>query len=75
MKLKRAGAFLLALLLAAGLLPACVFAGGDAPPTEPEADVLTYAALNPLTNTQKRRILHFNTRHEDVQIEVLDYSD
>ncbi|MDE7221310.1 MAG: hypothetical protein K2O45_17110 [Oscillospiraceae bacterium] len=63
------------LMLAAGILTACAPAGGDAPRPEPKEGVLTYAALNPLNNEQKRAINIFNRTHEDVQIEVLDYSD
>ena len=62
-------------LLAVLALPACASAGGDAPHPEPKEGVLTYAALDPLTNEQKREINIFNRTHEDVQIEVLDYSD
>lgn len=57
------------------VFPACAPAGGEDLPPESEAGVLTYAALDPLDGTQRRRILTFNSRHEDAQIEVLDYSD
>ena len=62
----------LLVLLCVLTLPAC---GERQLPAEPEEGVLTYAALNPLTSLQKRRILNFNENHTDVQIEVLDYSD
>ena len=57
------------------VFPACAPAGGEDLPPESEAGVLTYAALDPLDGTQRRRILTFNSRHKDAQIEVLDYSD
>lgn len=65
-----------ALLLTVVLgIPACGRAGGNTPCSTSEEGVLTYAALNPLTSVQKRRILNFNKNHTDIQIEVLDYSD
>ena len=42
---------------------------------EPEEGVLTYAALNPITNSLQVRVEAFNSSHEDVQIEIRDYSD
>ncbi len=42
---------------------------------EPEEGVLTYAALNPITNSLRVRVEAFNSSHEDVQIEIRDYSD
>lgn len=44
-------------------------------PAEPEEGVLIYAALNPVTNELTRSIEAFNEEHEDVQIEIHDYSD
>ena len=46
----------------------------DIPP-KPEDGVLVYAALNPMTEDLEKSITRFNTSHEDVQIEVRDYSD
>ena len=46
----------------------------DIPP-KPEDGVLIYAALNPMTEDFEKSITRFNTSHEDVQIEVRDYSD
>ena len=45
--------------------------------TEAETDgsVLTFAILNPLENRTKFLVNSFNSSHEDVQIEVWDYSD
>ena len=60
-------------LLAAILLTACG-EKQDLPP-EPEDGVLTYAALNPVTEELSESIERFNRTHEDVQIEVRDYSD
>ena len=59
-------------VLAAILLAAC--AQKDLPPT-PEDGVLIYAALNPTTEDLTKSIARFNGSHEDVQIEVRDYSD
>ena len=44
-------------------------------PEEPEEGVLIYAALNPVTNTLEESVARFNENHEDVQIEIRDYSD
>ena len=61
------------LLLACVLvLPAC---GGDQLPPEPEEGVLIYAALNPVSKTLQKSVDKFNENHEDVQIEIRDYSD
>ena len=46
----------------------------DLPP-EPEDGVLIYAALNPLPKDLDVTIKRFNLNHEDVKIEVRDYSD
>lgn len=62
----------LLVLLAVLTLTAC---GENQLPPEPEEGVLTYAALDPLTAEQEKKINIFNRMHEDVQIEVLDYSD
>ena len=67
--------FVLLLAVSLLLLAACRNAGGDAPLPESQEGILTYAALNPLTSAQKRRILNFNNSRSDIQIEVLDYSD
>ena len=67
--------FVLLLAVSLLLLAACGNAGGDAPLPESQEGILTYAALDPLTSAQKRRILNFNSKHPDIQIEVLDYSD
>ncbi len=61
------------------LLLVCIFfltgcAEKDLPP-KPEDGVLVYAALNPVTKDLEKSITRFNTSHEDVQIEVRDYSD
>ena len=61
------------LLLACVLvLPAC---GGDQLPPEPEEGILIYAALNPVSKTLQKSVDKFNENHEDVQIEIRDYSD
>ena len=60
------------LVLVAVLLAGC--AQKDIPP-KPEDGVLIYAALNPMTEDLEKSIARFNTSHEDVQIEVRDYSD
>ena len=60
------------LVLVAVLLAGC--AEKDLPP-KPEDGVLIYAALNPITEDLEKSITRFNTSHEDVQIEVRDYSD
>ena len=61
------------------LLLICVFSlAGCAEkgiPPKPEDGVLIYAALNPMTEDLEKSITRFNTSHEDVQIEVRDYSD
>ena len=72
---KRVGLILL-LAAAALTLAACAADGQDAElPPEPENRVLIYAALNPVTDALDKSIAQFNTAHEDVQIEVRDYSD
>lgn len=68
--MKKYGWFLV--LLAVLLLPAC---GEQQHPTELEDDVLIYAALNPVNDKLTRSIERFNEKHEDVQIEIRDYSD
>ena len=60
------------MVLVAVLLAGC--AEKDIPP-KPEDGVLVYAALNPMTEDLEKSITRFNTSHEDVQIEVRDYSD
>lgn len=60
------------MVLVAVLLAGC--AEKDLPP-KPEDGVLIYAALNPITEDLEKSITRFNTSHEDVQIEVRDYSD
>ncbi len=62
----------LVLLACALVLPAC---GGDQLPPEPEEGVLIYAALNPVSKTLQKSVDKFNENHEDVQIEIRDYSD
>lgn len=62
---------LLLVVMIALALPAC---GGDRRPPE-EENVLIYAALNPLSQVVKSSIKKFNNEHEDLQIEVHDYSD
>jgi len=53
------------------VLPAC---GGNQ--LSPEEDnILTYAVLNPITYNIQMSINRFNSTHEDVQIEIRDYSD
>lgn len=63
--------FFLACLL---ILSACS-AAGEEPTPEPDIVVLTYGALNPLSSRIENLIASFNKTHEDVQIEVQDYSD
>ena len=70
----------LLLFVALLALPACGSTGGENPvetETEAETDgsVLTFAILNPLENRTKFLVNSFNSSHEDVQIEVWDYSD
>ena len=62
----------LLLILTAILLSGC--AGKDRPP-KPEDGVLIYAALNPVSEELNKSITRFNDSHEDVRIEVRDYSD
>jgi hypothetical protein len=62
----------LLVLLAVLTLTAC---GENQLPPEPEEGVLIYAALNPVTNTLEKSVARFNEEHEDVQIEIHDYSD
>lgn len=64
------------------LLAACFTACGakdndeDLPPEpEQEEGVLIYAALNPVSEELGISIRRFNLNHEDVRIEVRDYSD
>ena len=59
------------MLLAALLLPAC---GESQLPPEAEEGVLTYACMNPQDGTIRAYVNSFNNAHEDVQIEVRDYS-
>lgn len=81
-ELKKKWIFLLACLLAAFVLPACG-AGGKAPvegpaegpESEPDVTTLTYAALNPISDELTRFVALFNKNHEDVRMEILDYSD
>ncbi len=65
----------LLVLLAALVLPGCGRAGGEELPPEPEEGVLIYAALNPVSNALEKSVARFNEDHEDVQIEIRDYSD
>ena len=62
------------LLLTCVLFAACAPGSRDLRP-EQEENVLTYACLDPLDNEMQNRINKFNQTHEDIQIEVLDYSD
>ena len=55
-------------------LSACAPGIQDLPP-KPEDGVLIYAALNPIANSLRTRVDSFNKNHEDVQIELRDYSD
>lgn len=66
--------FLPVFLLTAIVLTACG-AGGENPSPEPEENVLIYAALNPVAGEISQNIKRFNLVHEDVQIEIRDYSD
>ena len=54
------------------VLPAC---GENQLPPESEEGVLIYAALNPVSTELKKSVEKFNKNHEDVQIEIHDYSD
>ena len=70
----------LMLAVAALLLTACGTGGADQEqrvelPPEPEEGVMIYAALNPVSRQVQSYINAFNGSHEDVQIEVRDYSD
>ena len=66
---------LLLSIFAACILSACGSKDGVEQPPEPEEGVLIYAALNPVTDDFTRSVKKFNNAHEDVQIEVRDYSD
>ena len=63
---------LLAALSCVLVLPAC---GESQLPPEPEEGVLIYAALNPVDEKTEISVKKFNDAHEDVQIEIRDYSD
>ncbi len=67
-----AALWLLAILL---VLPACGILGGGDPSPESEEGILTYAILNPMSSQMQGHIDYFNRTHEDIQIEVRDYSD
>ena len=62
------------ILLMVGMLflTAC---GDQARPPKAEEGVLTYAALNPVTEELGLYIDDFNKSHSDVKIEIRDYSD
>ena len=72
---KKRRIFPLLCLLALLALPACNSAGDPDLPPEPDEGVLVYAALNPLSDVVQGAVKRFNAAHEDVQIEVRDYSD
>lgn len=72
MKIWKHAVFVLSLFLCALVLPAC---GENQPPQEEDDGILTYAALNPVSKVIQRSINLFNSSHEDVKIEILDYSD
>ena len=59
-------------LLVVFLLPAC---GESQLSLESEEGILTYAALNPVSSETQRAVDRFNKNHEDVQIEIRDYTD
>ena len=61
------------LLLAVLLAAACAPAGGENSSPEPEVTTLIYATLNP-GQVNRMAVKQFNSQHEDVQIEVRDYS-
>jgi len=63
---------LLAALSCVLVLPDC---GESQLPPEPEEGVLIYAALNPVDEKTEISVKKFNDAHEDVQIEIRDYSD
>ncbi len=54
------------------ILSAC---GDQARPPKVEEGVLTYAALNPLSEELAESVERFNKAHSDVKIEIQDYSD
>ena len=54
------------------LLAGC---GDRVRPPKAEEGVLTYAALNPVSEELAEQIEKFNTAHSDVRIEIRDYSD
>lgn len=65
--------WLLLVLACALVLPAC---GENQPPQEEYDDgTLIYAALDPVSKNTQRAVNLFNNAHEDVQIEIRDYSD
>lgn len=68
--------WLLLVLACVLVLPAC----GENQRTpeenvEEDDGILTYAALNPVSKNIQRSVNLFNSSHEDVKIEILDYSD
>ena len=73
-KIKKRWIVLLLCFLLTAVPTAC---GEDrtVPEEEAEKDVLIYAALDPVTGTLEKSIARFNEKHEDVQIEIHDYSD
>lgn len=62
-------------LLAVFLLSACSASGEEPLPPETEEGILIYASLNPISNMIQANVDHFNEDHEDVQIEIRDYSN
>ena len=68
--MKKNGWFLA--LLAVLVLPGC---GERQLSPEQEDGVLIYAALNPVSKSLQNSVDFFNERHEDVRIEIRDYSD
>ena len=63
--------FWLSLLACALVLSAC---GERQRPPEPEDEVLVYACMNPQNRRIQSYVKLFNNTHEDVQIELRDYS-
>lgn len=70
--MRHAERWLILLVTGMLLLAGC---GDRVRPPKAEEGVLTYAALNPVSEELAESVERFNKAHSDVQIEVRDYSD